>query len=103
MLIKVINDMNQCREQKCNKIHFPLSVDSGYNSYSNFWWKLWYLTFRYKRYLTFHYVEGSRKTSVFLLFIPRWETVGSPHRLAWYWLQVLEKQTKIKVCVFRWI
>ncbi|XP_050981696.1 zinc finger FYVE domain-containing protein 26 [Labeo rohita] len=27
----------------------------------------------------------------------RWETVGSPHRLAWYWLQVLEKQTKIKV------
>ncbi|XP_055026367.2 zinc finger FYVE domain-containing protein 26 isoform X2 [Misgurnus anguillicaudatus] len=27
----------------------------------------------------------------------KWETVGSPHRLAWYWLQVLEKQTKIKV------
>ncbi|XP_042593060.1 zinc finger FYVE domain-containing protein 26-like isoform X4 [Cyprinus carpio] len=27
----------------------------------------------------------------------RWETVGSPHRLAWYWLQVLEKQSKIKV------
>ncbi|XP_026134074.1 zinc finger FYVE domain-containing protein 26-like [Carassius auratus] len=27
----------------------------------------------------------------------RWETVGSPHRLAWYWLRVLEKQTKIKV------
>ncbi|XP_051504260.1 zinc finger FYVE domain-containing protein 26 isoform X2 [Myxocyprinus asiaticus] len=27
----------------------------------------------------------------------RWETVGSPHRLAWYWLQVLEKLTKIKV------
>ncbi|XP_048061313.1 zinc finger FYVE domain-containing protein 26 isoform X2 [Megalobrama amblycephala] len=27
----------------------------------------------------------------------RWETVGSPHRLAWYWLQVLEKRTKIKV------
>ncbi|XP_016388523.1 zinc finger FYVE domain-containing protein 26-like isoform X1 [Sinocyclocheilus rhinocerous] len=27
----------------------------------------------------------------------RWETVGSPHRLAWYWLQVLEKQTEVKV------
>ncbi|XP_016084954.1 zinc finger FYVE domain-containing protein 26-like [Sinocyclocheilus grahami] len=27
----------------------------------------------------------------------RWETVGSPHRLAWYWLQILETQTKIKV------
>ncbi|XP_051507535.1 zinc finger FYVE domain-containing protein 26-like isoform X2 [Myxocyprinus asiaticus] len=30
-------------------------------------------------------------------YLLRWETVGSPHRLAWYWLQVLEKLTKIKV------
>nr|AHH02828.1 zinc finger FYVE domain-containing protein 26 [Danio rerio] len=29
----------------------------------------------------------------------RWETVGSPHRLAWYWLQVLERPTEIKVSV----
>uniref|UniRef100_A0A8B9HD90 Zinc finger FYVE domain-containing protein 26 n=1 Tax=Astyanax mexicanus TaxID=7994 RepID=A0A8B9HD90_ASTMX len=28
----------------------------------------------------------------------RWETVGSPHRLAWFWLQVLEKHSKDKVC-----
>ncbi|XP_053088354.1 zinc finger FYVE domain-containing protein 26 isoform X1 [Pangasianodon hypophthalmus] len=26
-----------------------------------------------------------------------WETVGSPHRLAWFWLQVLEKHSKDKV------
>ncbi|XP_072533407.1 zinc finger FYVE domain-containing protein 26 isoform X2 [Salminus brasiliensis] len=28
----------------------------------------------------------------------QWDTVGSPHRLAWYWLQVLEKHSKDKVC-----
>lgn len=27
----------------------------------------------------------------------RWESVGSPHRLAWFWLQVLEKWTEEKV------
>lgn len=27
----------------------------------------------------------------------RWETVGSPHRLAWFWLQWLEKHLKQKV------
>ncbi|TSV02061.1 Zinc finger FYVE domain-containing protein 26 [Bagarius yarrelli] len=26
-----------------------------------------------------------------------WETAGSPHRLAWFWLQVLEKHSKEKV------
>lgn len=26
-----------------------------------------------------------------------WETVGSPHKLAWFWLQILYKRTKIKV------
>ncbi|XP_060781171.1 zinc finger FYVE domain-containing protein 26 isoform X2 [Neoarius graeffei] len=26
-----------------------------------------------------------------------WETAGSPHRLAWFWLQVLEKHSKDKV------
>ncbi|XP_066536111.1 zinc finger FYVE domain-containing protein 26 [Hoplias malabaricus] len=28
-----------------------------------------------------------------------WETVGSPHRLAWFWLHVLDKYFKNKVCV----
>ncbi|XP_036431084.1 zinc finger FYVE domain-containing protein 26 isoform X2 [Colossoma macropomum] len=28
-----------------------------------------------------------------------WETVGSPHRLAWFWLQVLERHSKDKVSV----
>lgn len=27
----------------------------------------------------------------------RWESLGSPHKLAWYWLQVLEKWTKEQV------
>ncbi|XP_024130107.1 zinc finger FYVE domain-containing protein 26 isoform X3 [Oryzias melastigma] len=27
----------------------------------------------------------------------RWESVGSPHRLAWFWLQVLEKWTEEKI------
>ncbi|XP_041668136.1 zinc finger FYVE domain-containing protein 26 isoform X2 [Cheilinus undulatus] len=27
----------------------------------------------------------------------KWESVGSPHRLAWFWLQVLEKWTEEKV------
>lgn len=27
----------------------------------------------------------------------RWDTAGSPHRLAWLWLQVLEKWTKEQV------
>ncbi|KAM6912964.1 zinc finger FYVE domain-containing protein 26 [Xenentodon cancila] len=27
----------------------------------------------------------------------KWETVGSPHRLAWFWLQVLEKWTEEQV------
>ncbi|XP_076013424.1 zinc finger FYVE domain-containing protein 26 isoform X2 [Genypterus blacodes] len=27
----------------------------------------------------------------------RWESVGSPHKLAWFWLQVLEKWTKEQV------
>lgn len=29
----------------------------------------------------------------------RWESVGSPHKLAWLWLQVLEKWTKEEVSV----
>lgn len=29
----------------------------------------------------------------------RWESVGSPHKLAWLWLQVLEKWTKERVSV----
>ncbi|XP_056616274.1 zinc finger FYVE domain-containing protein 26 isoform X2 [Triplophysa dalaica] len=27
----------------------------------------------------------------------KWESVGTPHRLAWYWLQILKKLTKIQV------
>ncbi|XP_029349226.1 zinc finger FYVE domain-containing protein 26 isoform X2 [Echeneis naucrates] len=27
----------------------------------------------------------------------KWETVGSPHKLAWFWLQVLEKWTEEKI------
>ncbi|XP_041809482.1 zinc finger FYVE domain-containing protein 26 isoform X2 [Chelmon rostratus] len=27
----------------------------------------------------------------------KWESLGSPHKLAWYWLQVLEKSTKEQV------
>ncbi|XP_017271896.1 zinc finger FYVE domain-containing protein 26 isoform X2 [Kryptolebias marmoratus] len=27
----------------------------------------------------------------------KWETVGSPHKLAWFWLQVFEKRTKEKI------
>ncbi|XP_029982632.1 zinc finger FYVE domain-containing protein 26 isoform X2 [Sphaeramia orbicularis] len=27
----------------------------------------------------------------------KWESVGSPHKLAWYWLQVLEKRTEEQV------
>lgn len=27
----------------------------------------------------------------------RWESVGSPHKLAWFWLQVLEKWTEEQV------
>ncbi|KAG5857870.1 hypothetical protein ANANG_G00023980 [Anguilla anguilla] len=29
----------------------------------------------------------------------RWETVGSPHRLAWFWLQVLERWSEEQVAV----
>lgn len=30
-------------------------------------------------------------------FFCSWESLGSPHKLAWYWLQVLEKWTKVQV------
>ncbi|KAM3871059.1 zinc finger FYVE domain-containing protein 26 [Diretmus argenteus] len=30
-------------------------------------------------------------------YILKWESVGSPHKLAWFWLQVLEKWTKEQV------
>lgn len=33
----------------------------------------------------------------FTVWFCRWETAGSPHRLAWFWLQVLEKHSKDKV------
>lgn len=33
----------------------------------------------------------------FSCFCCRWESMGSPHRLAWYWLQVLEKWTEERV------
>lgn len=29
----------------------------------------------------------------------KWQSLGSPHKLAWYWLQVLEKWTKQKISV----
>lgn len=32
----------------------------------------------------------------------RWESVGSPHKLAWYWLQVLEKWTEEQVMLSEW-
>lgn len=34
---------------------------------------------------------------IFVFFFCRWESLGSPHKLAWYWLQVLEKWTKEQV------
>ncbi|XP_071385189.1 zinc finger FYVE domain-containing protein 26 [Centroberyx affinis] len=30
-------------------------------------------------------------------YVLKWESVGSPHKLAWFWLQVLEKWTKEQV------
>lgn len=35
--------------------------------------------------------------SFFFSFPCRWESVGSPHRLAWYWLQILDKWTAEEV------
>ncbi|KAM6961331.1 zinc finger FYVE domain-containing protein 26-like [Aplochiton taeniatus] len=30
-------------------------------------------------------------------YLLQWESVGSPHKLAWFWLQILEKRTKQQV------
>lgn len=57
-----------------------------------------------KKKIAQHIVPKIPKVEVILgdtyVSLLRWESVGSPHRLAWYWLQILKKLTKIQVREF---
>lgn len=44
-------------------------------------------------------LQGILRALVTCPYPLRWETVGSPHRLAWFWLQVLERWSEEQVAV----